>query len=66
MRQSKTVTVQQTAESPALLALKTVHSLIWFSVEASMKFVLYSLHLRNLRRLRVSAPSVSAGRGTGR
>jgi hypothetical protein len=28
-------------ERPALVALKVVHTLIWFSVEASMMYVLY-------------------------
>jgi hypothetical protein len=28
-------------ERPALVALKAVHTLIWFSVEASMMYVLY-------------------------
>jgi hypothetical protein len=41
MRQSETVTVLQTPESPALVALKAAHTLIWFSVEASMMYVLY-------------------------
>jgi hypothetical protein len=35
------VTDSASRERPALVALKAVHTLIWFSVEASMMFVLY-------------------------
>lgn len=60
MRQSQTVTNQSTPESPALVALKAVHTLIWFSVEASMMFVLYKgLRGRSDRAAAIAAAIVA-------
>ena len=39
---NRIVTIQQTRDQPALVALKSAHTLIWFSVEAALSYVIYS------------------------
>ena len=55
------MTIKQTRESPALVGLKTVHTLIWFSVEASMMYVLYKGVRRQSDRRAAIAGAIVAG-----
>ena len=54
------VTIQQTRDQPALVALKTAHTLIWFSVEAALSYVVYSgLRGRSDRRAAIAGAIVA-------
>ena len=54
------MTIQQTRESPGLVALKTAHTLIWFSVEAALSYVIFSgLRGRSDRRVAIAGAIVA-------
>ena len=54
------MTIQQTRDQPALVALKSVHTLIWFSVEAALSYVIYSgLRGRSDRRAAIAGALVA-------
>ena len=54
------MTIQQTREPLALVALKTAHTLIWFSVEAALSYVIFSgLRGRSDRRAAIAGAIVA-------